>query len=117
MKDHLPKHQSVNLPKYKWGSFFADLAESQKGRPVAVSQGGDLLLLDPPTVTAPLVAIDYQSAHKGKLTITTDEPTSETTTISAPNLVWVVHDVDGRVIAIEIIDEHDHNVVIRFEQP
>ena len=114
MQDHSPKHKSENLPKYQWTSFFADLAESQKGQPIVVLQGGDLLLQEPQTGTTPLVAIDYHSAHKGKLTITTGEPTDEVTTISAPNLVWVVHDVDGSVVAVEIIDEHDRKVLVRF---
>ena len=114
MQDHSPKHKRENLPQFQWTSFFADLTESQKGRPIVVLQGGDLLLQEPPTGTAPLDAIDYHSAHKGKLTITTGKPTDEVTTISAPILVWVVHDVNGDVVAVEIIDEHDRKVLIHF---
>ena len=71
MQDHSPKHQSENLPKYHWSSFFTDLLDSHKNKPVSVLQGGDLLLQEPQEDTAPLLGIEYISAHKGKLTITT----------------------------------------------
>ncbi len=114
MQDHSPKHQSENLPRYQWSSFFADLLDSRKHQLVSVLQGGDLLLLEPDEDTAPLLGIDYTSAHKGTIAITTGGDKAETTTISAPNIVWVVRDPDRTVVALEIIDEKDHKVNLRF---
>jgi len=64
--------------------------------------------------TAPLLDIEYISRHKGKLTITTGGDNGETTTISAPNIVWVVHDPDRTVVALEVIDQKNNKVVLRF---
>ena len=69
---------------------------------------------DPQEDTAPLLGITYSSAHKGKLTITTGGENAETTTISAPNIIWVVRDVDRTVIALEVIDQKNNKVVLRF---
>jgi uncharacterized protein YuzE len=112
LSDHIPKYQSENLPKYHWSSFFADLLDAQKNQPVSVLEGADLILHEPPADTAPLLDIEYRSKRKGKLTIKSG---GETTTISAPNLVWVIHDVDGGVVAVEIIDEKNHKVILRFD--
>ncbi|UCC52901.1 MAG: DUF5335 family protein [Anaerolineaceae bacterium] len=112
MRDHIPKYQSENLPKYHWPSFFADLLEAQKNQPVSVLQGEDLILQEAPTDTAPLLDIEYKSKRKGKLTIKSG---GETTSISAPNLVWVTHDAGGGVVEVEIIDEKNHKVILRFD--
>jgi len=114
MQDHSPKHRDENLPRYQWSSFFADLLDSRKHQPVSVLHGGDLLMNEPPEDTAPLLGIEYTSSHKGKLIITTGGDKAETTTISAPNIVWVVHEPDHTVVALEIIDEKNDKFILRF---
>jgi hypothetical protein len=69
---------------------------------------------EPQGETAPLLGIEYTSAHKGKLTVTTGGDNEETATVSAPNIVWVVRDVDRDVLALEIIDQKNNKVVLRF---
>lgn len=114
------RFQSENLPKYRWATFFEELLESFKDKPVTILAGSDFLHSEPPDDTAPLSHIDYESKHrgtfkhKGQLTITTSGPEGESVTVDVPTLVWVYHDLEGSLIGMEVIDEKNNRVVVRF---
>ena len=120
MPDDTPRFRSENLPKYRWATFFEELLESRKGQPVNILAGADFLHTEIPTDTAPLAAIEYDSKHrgtlkhKGFLIFTTAGPDGETVTVDVPTIVWVYHDLDGAVIGIEVIDEQNNRVAVRF---
>lgn len=120
MHDDPARFQSENLPKYRWATFFEELLESRKGHPVNILAGSDFLHTEIPNDTAPLEAIEYDSKHrgtfkhKGFLTLTSGGPEGETVTVDVPTLVWVYHDLEGVVIGIEVIDEKNNRVAVRF---
>ena len=114
------RFKSENLPKYRWATFFEELLESFKSKPVNIRTGSDFLHSEPPDDTAPLEAIDYDSKHRGtfkhksQLTITTSGLEGESVTVDVPTIVWVYHDLEGELIGIEVIDEKNNRVVVRF---
>ena len=48
------------------------------------------------------------------LTFTSGGPEGETVTVDVPTLVWVYYDLEGVVIGIEVIDEKNNRVAVRF---
>lgn len=120
MSEDPSRFKSENLPKYRWKTFFAELEESFKGQPVNILAGSDFLHTEPPMDTAPLSAIEYDSKHrgtfkhKGFLAFKTEGPEGETVTVDVPTIVWVYSDLDGAIIGIEVIDEQNNRVVVRF---
>jgi hypothetical protein len=114
------RFKSESLPKYRWATFFEELLESYQGKPVNILTGSDFLHSEPPEDTAPLEAIDYESKHrgtfkhKGQLIVTTGGPEGESVTIDVPTLVWVYRDLEGAPLGIEVIDEKNNRVVVRF---
>ena len=96
----------------EWPSFFANLAQSHQGRPVAIEQNGDLLLKNPPGQGVPLQEIELRSDQKQqRLVITT---ATQTHTIEAPNLIWAVRNEQGELVAVEILDTQEHRFIMRF---
>ena len=95
-----------------WPSFFADLAQSHQGRPVAIEQGSDLLLDNPPGKGVPLQGIELRSGHKQQLLVITTA--AQTYTIEAPNLIWAVRNEQGELVAVEISDVHEREFIMRF---
>ncbi len=120
MSDDPNRFQTENLPKYRWQTFFEELLQSFKGQPVNIIAGSDFLHSEPPQDTAPLEAIDYDSKHrgifkhKGFLTITTGGDESESVNIDVPTIVWVYRNLEGTLLGIEVIDEKNNRVVVRF---
>ena len=120
MSDETPRFKSENLPKYRWATFFEELLESHKDQPVNILEGADFLHTEIPSDTAPLAAIEYDSKHrgtfkhKGLLTLTTAGPDGETVTVDVPTIVWVYRDLEGIVIGVEVIDEKNNRVAVRF---
>lgn len=114
------RFQSENLPKYRWKTFFAELEESFKGQPVNIMAGADFLHSEPPADTAPLATVEYDSKHrgtfkhKGFLSFKTEGPDGETVNVDVPMIVWIYRDLDGSIIGIEVIDEQNNRVVVRF---
>ena len=114
------RFKSESLPKYRWAPFFDELLETFKGKPVVILTGSDFLHSEPPQDTAPLAAVDYDSKHrghlkhKGQLIISTAGPEGESVTIDVPTIVWVYRDLDGGPLGIEVIDEKNNRVVVRF---
>ena len=111
---------SDNMPKYRWDTFFKELLASRKGQPVTILEGADFLHAEIPTDTAPLANIEYEShhtgtfKHKGLLKITTSGPDGQSTSVNVPTIVWVYHDLEGIVMGVEVIDELNNRVVLRF---
>ena len=120
MSEDPTRFSSENLPKYRWATFFKELEESRKGQPVNILTGSDFLHTEIPTDTAPLEAIEYESKHrgtfkhKGLLTFKTAGADGETGKVDVPTIVWVYQDLDGIVIGIEVIDEKNNRVAVRF---
>ncbi|MDX1417026.1 MAG: DUF5335 family protein [Candidatus Promineifilaceae bacterium] len=120
MSEESPRFKSENLPKYRWQTFFAELLEGRKGQPVNILEGSDFLHTEIPTDTAPLEDIIYDSKHrgtlkhKGYLEIKTGGPEGETVAVDTPTIVWVYQNMAGIVIGIEVIDEENNRVAVRF---
>lgn len=120
MPEEPNRFQSENLPKYRWATFFEELFEIYQGKPVNVLAGADFLSSEPPLDTAPLSAIDYDSKHrgilkhKGQLVIETSGAEGESVTIDVPTIVWVFRDLEGIPLGVEVIDEENNRVVVRF---
>jgi hypothetical protein len=114
------RYQSESLPKYRWQTFFAELLENFKGQPVNIISGAEFLHSQPPQDTAPLETIDYDSKHrgtfkhKGLLTISTAGTQGESVSIDVPTIVWIYRDLEGELLGIEVIDEQNNRVVVRF---
>ena len=121
MSEESTKFNSDILPKYRWATFFEELQESRKGQPVNILEGSDFLNTEIPTDTAPLEAIEYDSKHrgilkhKGLLEFITGGPDGETVEVDVPTIVWVFQNMDGIVLGIEVIDEQNNRVAVRFE--
>lgn len=120
MSETSARFNSELLPKFQWESFFNDLITSRKNHPVGLMSGSDFLHTEPPEKDAPLEKIAYDShhsgrfKHKGLLSISTSGPNGETVAIEGPSTIWVYRELDDTMIAVEIIDEKDNHVVLRF---
>lgn len=120
MFDDPQSFKSENLPKYRWSTFFQELLERFKGQPVNLMAGADFLHSEPSGDAAPLATIEYDShrrgllKHKGELTITTGGPQGETVTVEVPTIVWVFRDLEGEPVGVEVIDEENDRVILRF---
>jgi len=121
MNEDPAQFRSENLPKYRWATFFQELFRSRQGEPVNVLEGSDFLHTEIPTDTAPLEAINYDSKHsgtfkhKGLLEFKTAGPKGESVFINTPTIVWVFHNLEGIIIGLEVIDEQNNRVAVRFE--
>lgn len=114
MVDHSPKHQSESILAYRWPTFFSELDQTFKGKPIMIERGGDLLLDDPFIPTGPLNNITFKSGRKNKFVLTTSGDQSQTITIKHLTLVWAVRNDEGGIVAVELISETDEKVVVRF---
>ena len=116
MLDHNPKHQSEMLITSQLKPFFNDVEREYRGKTVYLYPDSHLEYtpgnVDP--VTLDSLTIVHQH-RKDFLTIhTTDKGSPHEIKIVA-NLVWIIRDVDGEVIAFEVIDEHDAKMVVEFK--
>ena len=120
MLDDPQSFRSENLPKYRWATFFKELFEIYKDQPVNILADSDFLHIEPPQDKAPLTALQYDSHHGGllkhraQLVISTGGPEGETVTVDVPTIVWVYRELDGGPIGLEVIDQENNRVVIRF---
>lgn len=120
MSDEPARYKSESLPKYRWATFFEELLKSRQGQPVNILEGADFLSMEIPTTQAPLANIVYESQHsgalkhKGLLTVTTEGSHGETVQVNDPTLVWVFQDFEGIVFGVEVIDEKNNRVALRF---
>lgn len=110
-------HHGQMIMTSQWPTFFSDLAENHRGRPVSVQSGVRLRFDDPLEDLAPLIGIDYQGTRRRdkELVISTERDGAvQTFTLKLPMLVWAAHDVRGSVVAVDVIAEDDSRVVLRF---
>jgi uncharacterized protein YuzE len=116
MFDHDPNHQNKMIYSSQWSTFFKDLEHSKQGKPVRLEQGADVLIEKSGAGSLILDTLHYQHDGKGDhLTITTaGDAGTQKSTINF-NLIWATFDEDGGVVAVEIVDEQNRKVILRFE--
>jgi hypothetical protein len=111
-KKPVPDEESLqdNAFLHHWPTFFSDVAQKYGGQPVSFEAGEDLLVDNPPASQVPLLGIEYEQ-HKGVIISTGSGTAAETYAVEAPDLVWAIHDEDGKLVAVEII-AHWHFVEV-----
>ena len=116
MFDHDSKYQNKMIYSSQWSSFLKDLEHNKQGQPVRLEQGADVLTEKSGGGSLILDALHYQHGGKGDhLTITTTgDAGTQKTTINF-NLIWATFDEDGNVVAVEIVDDQNRKVILRFE--
>jgi hypothetical protein len=98
----------------QWPSFFSRLAGFHRGQPVSVEPEGRVTLHDGVLPTAPLLDVAFSHAN-GRAVVSVITGTAEaprTTSIQDVNLVWAIHDMAERLIAVEIIRKGGGNVIL-----
>jgi hypothetical protein len=120
MPEDPSQFQSENLPKFRWEAFFDELLETYKGKPVAIFTDTDFLSSEAPADNTQLSDIDYDSSYsglliqKGRLVVTSKGAQGESVAIDEPTLVWVYRDLEGDPAGIEVIDEENNRIALRF---
>ncbi len=101
----------------QWVEFFDQFTQDNRGRLIKLEivnrERGDEILIE----NAPLWSLVYVPVPQGnKLTLTTekDEVTSAHN-ILAPKIVWKAEDVNGQVVALEIIDESNAQTILSLK--
>lgn len=99
----------------QWSRFFTSVAEQQVGEAVRVERG--VASVSPATIlhSGTLESLHYQSSRGAReLSITIQGEQSQRITIK-PTLVWGIYDTDNRLVAVEITDDNDRSVTLKFE--
>ena len=109
--DSTQSHSDM-LMSNEWPSFLANLAQSRRGQPVVIEQDDDLLLQHPPGRGAPLQGIELRAGHKQQLLVIATA--AQTYTIESPNLIWVIRNEQGELVAVEILDTQERRFIMRF---
>jgi hypothetical protein len=97
MTENESLHDMRMISSNHWPTFFSDVAQKYGGQPVSFEAGEDLLVDNPPASQVPLLGIEYEQQ------------------VEAPDLVWAIHDEDGKLVAVEIIAEGGRNLILRLE--
>ncbi len=114
MNNSTSHYSNEMLMSSDWPSFFAGLAKSHQGRPVAIEEDGDLLLDNPPAEGVPLQGIELRSDYKHKHYVLLITTAAQTYTIETPNLIWVVRNQQRELVAVEIIERDERKFIVRF---
>ena len=101
----------------RWGEFFDQVSNNNKGRRIKLEivnpVRGDQIQFE----NSPLLSLVYDSVNTGQVTISaTEEEITRTHTIHAPNTVWEALDQDGKVVALEILDESHNQAILQFQE-
>jgi hypothetical protein len=114
MTENESLHDMRMISSNHWPTFFSDVAQKYGGQPVSFEAGEDLLVDNPPASQVPLLGIEYEQ-HKGVIISTGSGTAAETYAVEAPDLVWAIHDEDGKLVAVEIIARDGRNLILRLE--
>lgn len=101
----------------RWVEFFDQFTNGNRGRliklEIVTQESGNLI----PIQNAPLWSLVYDPVNKGNdLIIATGK--SEVTyshTILAPKTVWEAQDQNGKVVALEIVDQSGTQTILHFK--
>jgi hypothetical protein len=117
MFDHNPKHQSEMLMASQLKPFFNDVEREYQGKTVYLYPDSHLEYTAGNADPVTLDSLTFvRRLRKDVLTIhTTDKGDPHEIEIIA-NLVWIIRDVDGEVIAFEVIDEQDAKMMVEFKR-
>ena len=98
----------------RWVEFFDQFTNGNRGRRIKLEivdpESGDEI----PIQNAPLWSLVYDPVEKGNdLTIATGkEEVNYAHTILAPKVVWSAQDTNGKVTALEILDESNAQTIL-----
>ena len=110
---------NVQLMTSQWPSFFTELANQRKGRDVRVEVDGNLLQPDSSAEASLLKDLKYHPVvHDRKVTVITrksEDVSDVETVLRGPSIVWDVRNQHGDTVAVQIIGEDSHKLVLRFE--
>ena len=100
-----------------WSEFFDQFSNNNRGRRIKLEtvnpERGDQIQFQ----NSPLLSLAYDSGNTGQVTISTsEEEITCTHTIHAPNTVWEALDQDGKVVALEILDESRNQTILQFQE-
>ena len=100
----------------QWAEFFANLAQSHRGRPVAIQKGGSLPLGDLPEERLPFQRIEYHADRRPKTIVFTvgQGPAAETHSVEEPSVVWQARDEQGEVMVVKMSDSMSRTVFLLF---
>jgi hypothetical protein len=114
MIDHDASHQRKMIMSYRYSYFFEDLAQSQQGKAVRIEKGGAIRTTEVPGDQAVLEGLKYSHSPKGETVIVSTSDPDQPELKVGFNLVWVIFDREDKVVAVELSDEHNRKVVMRF---
>ena len=102
----------------QWVEFFDQFTQDNRVRLIKLEivnrERGDEILIE----NAPLWSLIYAPVSQGNkltLAIEREEVTPAYTTILAPKIVWSAKDVNGQVVALEIIDESNAQTILSLK--
>ena len=101
----------------RWKEFFEEFSHGNQGRRIKLEtvnpDSGDQIQFE----KSPLLSLVYDSVNTGQVTISaSEEEITRTHTIHAPNTVWEALDQDGKVVALEILDESENQTILQFQE-
>ncbi len=112
---HILSNQQISPDQ--WVEFFDQFNHDNRGRLIKLEivnrERGDEILIE----NAPLWSLVYVPVPQGnKLTLTTEKnELPPAYTILAPKIVWKAEDVNGQVVALEIIDESNAQTILSLK--
>ena len=116
MLDHNPKHQSQMLTASQLKPFFNDVEREYQGNTVYLSPDNHLEHTAGNADPVTLDSLTFVHQHrKDILTISTTNKGNPHVIKIIVNIAWIIRDVDGEVIAFEVIDEHDAKMVVEYK--
>jgi len=115
MQNHNPRHQSTILMSGRYATFFADLSENYQGRTVYLYPDAHLEHTTGNAEPAELrgFAIERKK-RKDYITVQTAVADTPQELNMIANMIWVIKDEDGNIVALEIIDPEDKKLVLEF---
>ena len=112
-----PISSNQQISPERWVEFFDQFTNDNRGRLIKLEivnqERGDEILIE----NAPLWSLVYAPVPQGnKLTLATEkDEVPPAHTILAPKIVWKAEDVNGQVVALEIIDESKAQTILSLK--
>jgi hypothetical protein len=109
--------QTKKIDQGRWPEYLSMLSNGNRGRTITIEMA-DMAIGDQPlSDAAPLFAIDFDPAGKGNdLVLTTGrDEVDYTHTIGHPAEIWESQDDNGKVLALEIINQSGSKTILTFK--